>query len=228
METNITVAEQQAKMDMSAEAVARRERAEKLRDAAMALLAEIEAWQKANPYCDGLFLPRGHDKAYHYLWEAGLIVPGSRTSGPGAKLGWYSVRLIDADHAEALATCPRRTLDPSVLKLALMLYRAYTLRYEAYLADCERDRRNGHRAHYCEHGTNQWTDYDNICGPCEDGFSLRDPMARRTLALESAKARVEEANGMLAWACQGVRWGMSHAISVEAVTERMDQLLRRA
>lgn len=24
----------------------------------------------------------------------------------------------------------------------------------------------------CVHGSNAWTDYDNICGPCEDGYSL--------------------------------------------------------
>ena len=28
--------------------------------------------------------------------------------------------------------------------------------------------------HYCIHGTNRWTDYDNICGPCEDGYTDRE------------------------------------------------------
>jgi hypothetical protein len=40
-----------------------------------------------------------------------------------------------------------------------------------YALECEADRRNGHRPHYCIHGTNQWTDYDNICGGCEDSLS---------------------------------------------------------
>lgn len=27
---------------------------------------------------------------------------------------------------------------------------------------------DGYRPHYCVHGTNLWTDYDNICQGCED------------------------------------------------------------
>lgn len=50
--------------------------------------------------------------------------------------------------------------------------------YAGYLAqyreDCEQDRAEGHRPHYCIHGTNQWTDYDNICGGCEDGLTVWD------------------------------------------------------
>lgn len=67
-----------------------------------ALLAEIEAWQAAHRG-DGLFIPR----AYHMtttwqLVDDGLIVSGHQVSGPGGKLGWYSVQMIDADHAAAL------------------------------------------------------------------------------------------------------------------------------
>lgn len=29
----------------------------------------------------------------------------------------------------------------------------------------------GHRYPACPHGTDLWTDYDNICGPCEDGYT---------------------------------------------------------
>jgi hypothetical protein len=54
--------------------------------------------------------------------------------------------------------------------------------YAGYLAtyeeDCAVDRREGHRPHYCIHGTNQWTDYDNICGGCEDSLTVWD-MAER-------------------------------------------------
>ena len=50
--------------------------------------------------------------------------------------------------------------------------------YAGYLAsyreDCDQDRAEGHRQHYCIHGTNQWTDYDNICGGCEDGLTVWD------------------------------------------------------
>lgn len=49
--------------------------------------------------------------------------------------------------------------------------------YAAAKADREAEeasyREQGFRSHYCIHGTNQWTDYDNICGGCEDGLSLR-------------------------------------------------------
>lgn len=44
-------------------------------------------------------------------------------------------------------------------------------RRDAWLDECAEDRRNGHRPHYCIHGTNQWVDYDNICGPCEASLS---------------------------------------------------------
>lgn len=69
-----------------------------------ALLAEIEAWQAENPYCDGLFVPKGyHLETIFKLLDDGLVVSGVKTSGTGNKIGWYSVRMIDAAHAEALA-----------------------------------------------------------------------------------------------------------------------------
>lgn len=54
-------------------------------------------------------------------------------------------------------------------------YAGYLTRYEQ---DCAQDRAEGHRPHYCIHGTNQWTDYDNICGGCEDSLTVWD-MAER-------------------------------------------------
>lgn len=73
-------------------------------------------------------------------------------------------------------------------KIADRLYRDYL----DYLAEVESYRADGYRAHYCEHGTNMWTDYDNICGPCEDGLSMRDGLTRREYALDSAKRRDAE------------------------------------
>lgn len=43
--------------------------------------------------------------------------------------------------------------------------------YNEMLADCAK---HGYRAQYCIHGTNQWTDYDNICGHCENGHDPRN------------------------------------------------------
>jgi hypothetical protein len=112
-----------------------------------------------------------------------------------------------------------------VLRLALALYRDMTTGYAEYLAACEADYRRGHRAHYCEHGTNQWTDYDNICGPCEDGHSLRDPMVRRRVALDQARERHRKAKAMIRWACEAHSHGMADVVDMEAVTRRYDQMM---
>lgn len=42
-----------------------------------------------------------------------------------------------------------------------------------YLRECEEYAEQGYRPATCFHGTSLWTDYDNICGPCED--SMYDP-----------------------------------------------------
>lgn len=43
--------------------------------------------------------------------------------------------------------------------------------YNEMVEDCAK---HGYRAQYCIHGTNQWTDYDNICGHCENGDDPRN------------------------------------------------------
>ena len=48
-----------------------------------------------------------------------------------------------------------------------------------YEEDCEQDRANGYRPHYCIHGTNMWVDHDCACGPCEQGLTAWD-MAERS------------------------------------------------
>lgn len=40
---------------------------------------------------------------------------------------------------------------------------------EEYLREVEEAHEEGFAPHYCFHGTNLWTDYDPICGYCEDG-----------------------------------------------------------
>lgn len=85
----------------------------------------------------------------------------------------------------------------TVLRLAAVLSRQMEAGYAQYLESCEHDRRQGYRPHYCEHGTSNWTDYDNICGPCEDGWTVRDGVTRRREALSQAKARVKAADEIM-------------------------------
>ena len=75
-------------------------------------------------------------------------------------------------------------------RVAKRIFEGMQRGYDEYLADCEDDRRQGYRSHYCEHGTNQWTDYDNICGMCEDGYHMGYGEGRtlyRGLAIARAK-----------------------------------------
>ena len=57
--------------------------------------------------------------------------------------------------------------DRVVLAVALQVKKRMDKRRREYEEECERSWRQGYRPHYCVHGTNMWTDYDNICGPCE-------------------------------------------------------------
>lgn len=86
-------------------------------------------------------------------------------------------------------------------KAVLILAKNISARLEAdyleYLEACESWRKDGYRPHYCEHGTNLWTDYDNICGGCEDGMTMGDPMQRREYALDSAKRRDEKCKALV-------------------------------
>lgn len=77
-----------------------------------------------------------------------------------------------------------------LLMVAHLIERDMWAQYQQYLEGCESFARQGYRPHYCEHGTNQWTDYDNICGGCEEGYSMRDGVFRRREALAEAKAQL--------------------------------------
>lgn len=48
----------------------------------------------------------------------------------------------------------------------------------SYREDCEADRKNGHRPHYCVHGVNMWVDFDCACYQCEDGETEYEIEAR--------------------------------------------------
>jgi hypothetical protein len=51
----------------------------------------------------------------------------------------------------------------------------------------------GYSFPYCPHGKSLWTDYDNICGGCEDGYSVYQ------LALWSAQEKVATVNERIDW-----------------------------
>lgn len=53
--------------------------------------------------------------------------------------------------------------------------------------------KEGFRPHYCIHGTNLWTDYDNICGGCEDGEFTQYSTPTEVRAYARAVAEGEEA-----------------------------------
>jgi hypothetical protein len=85
----------------------------------------------------------------------------------------------------------RKATDPEVLKLALKILNRSRKAWESYLEDCEQDRRNGHRPHYCFHGMSQWTDYDNICGSCEEDGNYWSYETYARIALDLASVAVE-------------------------------------
>ncbi len=91
-----------------------------------------------------------------------------------------------------------------VLSTAMRINRRLEASYAAYLADCEEDRQQGYRPHFCQHGMNLWTDFDPICGYCEDGFTMADGVVRRTYALSEARAAVAEFEALMD-ACEVLR-----------------------
>jgi hypothetical protein len=96
-------------------------------------------------------------------------------------------------------------IDRRILMLAIRLQGQYLSHYADYLDECAEYLRKGYRPHYCEHGTNRWTDYDNICGYCEEGQTMADPQQRRARALDDAKCRFAEAPFRACSRCNGPR-----------------------
>lgn len=74
--------------------------------------------------------------------------------------------------------------------LAFKISKKMEADYAEFLADCEADRKRGHRPRYCEHGTYLWVDHDPICGGCEDGWTISDHMMRIEHALSQARSRM--------------------------------------
>lgn len=80
-------------------------------------------------------------------------------------------------------------LNATVAKLAvskLAEVRNMYAEHDEYKRECYKE---GFRPQYCVHGTNQWTDYDNICGGCEDGRGYFDYETEALDAIAYAKAQ---------------------------------------
>lgn len=74
-----------------------------------------------------------------------------------------------------------------VLETAKIILDKYRANYAEYLEDCESDRANGHRPHYCIHGVNMWVDYDCACGLCEEYGNSWDYTLYASWALSEAR-----------------------------------------
>lgn len=59
-------------------------------------------------------------------------------------------------------------------KIALNILKSWRERFAQHEEAGREYAEQGYRNHYCVHGMNQWTDYDNICGMCEDGYGYWD------------------------------------------------------
>lgn len=57
---------------------------------------------------------------------------------------------------------------------------------------CEDWASQGYRPQHCFHGVNLWTDYDPICGWCEDGDDWRDTETKALVAAKKAFERYNE------------------------------------
>jgi hypothetical protein len=88
-------------------------------------------------------------------------------------------------------------LTKSILELAAKIDAQLKAGYEAYQEERESYWRRGLQPHHCEHGSNLWTDYDNICGPCEDGITMGDGAQRMRHALDRAKYIAESTHEAL-------------------------------
>lgn len=83
-------------------------------------------------------------------------------------------------------------MDKQTAKLAVILLNSYRNRFAEYEEECNEYAKQGYRPHYCIHGTNQWTDYDNICGGCENGENYWSLETFGPIAIAEAKAAMEK------------------------------------
>ena len=92
-------------------------------------------------------------------------------------------------------------------KRALDYLHAIKSRWNAYQEEVDawyrhgEGKTEGYRFPYCFHGTSQWTDWDNICGGCEDSFNGYNPMAFYRWALDKAHQDYHEHKRRSEWLC---------------------------
>src|SRR5690606_34118973 len=106
----------------------------------------------------------GHPRGARHLAPRALPTPHHLTPSSG---GVFTVPRRNTPHLEDTMSA---TLTPFGKRIALTHVkrerRARAIALEEYAADLAADAAVGYRGHYCIHGTDQWTDHDNICGPC--------------------------------------------------------------
>jgi hypothetical protein len=115
-------------------------------------------------------------------------------------------------------------VDRATLKLAAKLSARAEQRYASYLSECDADRKDGYRSHYCEHGVNLWIDYDPICGYCEDGQSAADGVLRRREAISEAKERVAKSRKIVQLIIDAERLGLRDALNTDLIYDRVAAL----
>ena len=98
------------------------------------------------------------------------------------------------------------------LQVALRFLKAAKARRSAWEDACRAWAREGFAPAYCEHGTYLWTDYDPICGYCEDGWTVYDE------ALWHAKRWEQEQQNLFDLLIKAVDMGASRTV-VTAIQE---------
>lgn len=103
-------------------------------------------------------------------------------------------------------------MDTATLKFALKISRNMRLEFEESVNNPD----------YCEHGTYLRTDCDNICGPCEMGYTMSDPMQRYSAALAEAKERMEKMTKLGIHAIQIRR--LVPGINIDSIIDEISRL----
>ena len=116
-------------------------------------------------------------------------------------------------------------MEKHIIRLALHIFNWYAKEWAKYERDCEDYAKDGYRPSRCFHGTYLWTDYDPMCGPCEDGYGWFDPMLYRQLAISEAKQAFKAMDERLDIYVKASKLGlpMDHSKTIPWVSEPLNQ-----